>query len=106
MKNSTFCPCLRSLPEVKVKKIRLITLTKEVSQKLNIDFVLWLTLMKSILIKHSKLSKKKNTDCVVQVLKGSQSVECGGLNVLGPSEVLLLGGMSLLKEVCYCVGRL
>jgi hypothetical protein len=27
--------------------------------------------------------------------------ECGDLNMLGP-----LGGLALLEEVCYCVGRL
>ena len=29
---ATFCPCLKSLPEAKVKRIRLIALTKEVSE--------------------------------------------------------------------------
>ena len=27
---------------------------------------------------------------------------CGGLNMLGPWEVALLGGVALLKEVCHC----
>ena len=27
---ATFCPCLKSLPETKVKRIRLIALTREV----------------------------------------------------------------------------
>ena len=26
---------------------------------------------------------------------------CGGLNMLGPQEVALLGGVALLEEVCY-----
>jgi hypothetical protein len=30
---ATFCPCLKSLPEAKAKRLRLITLTKEVSKK-------------------------------------------------------------------------
>jgi hypothetical protein len=30
---ATFCPCLKSLPEAKVKRLRLIALTKEVSKK-------------------------------------------------------------------------
>ena len=29
---ATFCPCLKSLPEAKVKRLRLIALTKEVSE--------------------------------------------------------------------------
>ena len=32
---ATFCPCLKSLPKVKVKRLRLIALTKEVSKKPN-----------------------------------------------------------------------
>ena len=47
---ATFCPCLKSLPEA---------LTKEVSETPIIDFVLWLSLIKNILNKHSKLRKKK-----------------------------------------------
>jgi hypothetical protein len=55
-----FCPCLKSLPEAKVKRfIWLIVLTKEVSNQPSLDSVLWLTLLKSVLIKHSKLRKKK-----------------------------------------------
>jgi hypothetical protein len=41
---ATFCPWLKSLPEAKVKRLRLIALTKEVSKKLSGDFVLWLSL--------------------------------------------------------------
>ena len=60
MKNvATFHPCLKSLPEAKVKRLRLISLTKEVSEKPSIDFVLWLSLMKRSLNKHSKLRKEK-----------------------------------------------
>ena len=29
---ATFCPCLKSLPKTKVKRLRLIALTKEVSK--------------------------------------------------------------------------
>ena len=43
-------------PEAKVMRLRL---TKEVSKNSNRDFVLWLSLMKSILNKHSKLRKEK-----------------------------------------------
>jgi hypothetical protein len=55
---ATFCPCLKSLPEAKVKRLRLIVLTKEVSKKPSRDLILWLSLMKS-LNKHSKLRKEK-----------------------------------------------
>ena len=55
---ATFCPCLKSLPETKVKSIRLIALTREVSKKPSRDFVLWLSLMKRSLNKHSKLRKE------------------------------------------------
>ena len=51
---ATFCPFLKSLPDTKVKRLRLIALIKEVSETPNIDFVLWLSLMKSILNKNSK----------------------------------------------------
>jgi hypothetical protein len=66
---ATFCPCLRSLSEAKVKKLRLIALTKEISKKLIRDFVLWLSLMKRSLNKHSQL-KRKIIKYMVRVLKG------------------------------------
>jgi hypothetical protein len=52
---------MRSLAEAKVKGFILITLTKEISKKPNFfrDFVLWESLMKSILNKRSKLRKEK-----------------------------------------------
>jgi hypothetical protein len=56
---AAFCPCLKSLPEAKVKRFVLIARTKEVSQKPSRDFVLWLSLMKNILNKCSKLRKEK-----------------------------------------------
>ena len=56
---AAFCPCLKRLPEAKVKRLRLIALTKEVSEMPIIDFVLWLSLMKSVLNKCSKLRKEK-----------------------------------------------
>ena len=56
---ATFCPCIKSLPEAKVKRLRLIALAKEVSKKLSRDFVLWLSLTKRSLNKHSKLRKAK-----------------------------------------------
>jgi hypothetical protein len=56
---ATFCPCLKSLPEAKVKRFGLIALTKEVSKKPGQDFVLCLNLTKRSLNKHSKLRKAK-----------------------------------------------
>ena len=56
---ATFCPCLKILPETKVKRLRLFALSKEVSKKPSRDFVLWLSLMKRSLNKHSKLRKEK-----------------------------------------------
>jgi hypothetical protein len=38
---------LKSLPEAKVKRFQLIVLTKEISEKTSIDFVLWFTPMRS-----------------------------------------------------------
>jgi hypothetical protein len=55
----TFCPSLKSVSEAKVKTLRLIALSKEVSKKPSRDFVLWLSLMKRSLNKHSKLRKEK-----------------------------------------------
>ena len=54
---AAFYSCPNSLPEAKVG-FSLITLAKELS-KPSLDSVLWFTLMRSILIKHSKLRKKK-----------------------------------------------
>ena len=48
---AAFGPCLKSLHETKVKRFVLIALTKEVSA----DFVPWLSLMKSIFNKCSKV---------------------------------------------------
>ena len=60
VKNVTaFCHCQKSLPEAKVKRFRLLALTKEISKKPNRDFVLWFSLMKSSLMKSGKLRKRK-----------------------------------------------
>jgi hypothetical protein len=53
------CGYFLPLPEAKVKRLRLISLTKEVSKKPSRDFVFWLSLMKRSLNKHSKLRKEK-----------------------------------------------
>jgi hypothetical protein len=39
---AAFCRCLKSLPGAKVKRLKLIALTKEVSKEPSRDFVLWL----------------------------------------------------------------
>ena len=54
-----FCPGLKGLPGVKIKRFMLIALTKEISKKPSRNFVLWLSLMKRSLNKHSKLRKEK-----------------------------------------------
>ena len=56
---ATFCLCLKSLPEAKVKRLRLIALSKDILKKPSREFVLWLSLMKRSLNKHSKLRKEK-----------------------------------------------
>jgi hypothetical protein len=48
---ATFCLCRKSLPEAKVKSIRLVALTKEASETPIIDFVLYLNRIKNILNK-------------------------------------------------------
>jgi hypothetical protein len=60
---AAFCLCLKRLPEAKVKIFMLIALIMEVSKKPSRDFVLWLSLMKSIWNKHSKLRKEKYKIC-------------------------------------------
>jgi hypothetical protein len=57
-----FCPCLKSLPEAKAKTLKLTTMTKEVSEMPIIDFVLWLSLVKSNLNKHSKVRKETRSE--------------------------------------------
>jgi hypothetical protein len=53
---ATFCPCLKSLPKAKVKRLRLIAL--KLLKMPSKDFVLWLRLMNRSLNKHSKPVKK------------------------------------------------
>ena len=47
------------MPEAEAERLRLIALTKEVSEMFIIDFALCLSLMKSVLKKCSKLRKEK-----------------------------------------------
>jgi hypothetical protein len=56
---TTTCPCIKSLPESEVKKLRLIALTKGVSDMPIRDLGPWLGLMKSILINCGQLRKEK-----------------------------------------------
>jgi hypothetical protein len=53
---------LKCLPEARLKRFKSIALTMEVSETPIIEFVLWLSLMKSILNKHSKLRKEKTIE--------------------------------------------
>ena len=59
VKNVATCLCVKSLPPAKAKRLRLIALTKEVLETPIRNFVFWLSLMTSILNKHSKLRKEK-----------------------------------------------
>jgi hypothetical protein len=67
-----------------VKRFRLIALKKEVLKQPDVHSVVWLlkfTLMKSILMKRSKLRKKKNTNIW---LKGSIKGSLGSRIKLNP----------------------
>jgi hypothetical protein len=76
LKNMTaFCPSLKSVPDAKVNKLGLMTLVKEISEMPITDFVFWLSLMKSILNKHSKLKKEKKNYIKYIVLKGHWEVK-------------------------------
>jgi hypothetical protein len=68
---ATFCPCLKNLPEAKVKRLRLIALAKELSKKLSREFVLWLSLLKNIL----NNLERKNIKYMARVLKGHKEVK-------------------------------
>jgi hypothetical protein len=68
-----FCPYLKSLLEAKAKRLRLISLTKKVSEKPSIYFVLWFKLMRRVLIKYSQIKKEKHKN-MVQVLKRHHEV--------------------------------
>ena len=59
---AAFCLCLKSLPEAKVKRFRLIALTKEVSKQPGINSIvqlLKLTLIQNILMKSHKHRNEK-----------------------------------------------
>jgi hypothetical protein len=71
---ATFCPYLKSLPVAKIKRLNLISLTKEDSKMPNIDFILWLSIIKSILNRHRSL-ERESIKYMFQVLKGHQEVK-------------------------------
>ena len=56
---TVFCPCLKSLSEAEVKRLRLIALTKKIAKQSNLNSVLWFSVIKSVLMKCSELKKKK-----------------------------------------------
>ena len=70
-----FCLCPRSLPESKVKRLRLIVLRIEISKWPSIDSFMWFTIIKSVLMKHSNLKKKKKNPTRIQKLKEHQEVK-------------------------------
>jgi hypothetical protein len=69
-----FCPCTKSLLEAKMNSFKLHALTKEVSNQPSLDFILWFTLMRSILIKCNKL-RKENSKMYGASIKGHQKME-------------------------------
>jgi hypothetical protein len=71
---ATFCPFLKSLPETKVRRLKLIPLTKEVLETPSKDFVLCLSLRKNILNQKSMLRKEKYKVYVLSI-KGAPGSE-------------------------------
>ena len=65
---TALCPCLKSLPVVKVRRFILISLTKRVFKKPITIFVFWFSVMKNILFKHSNIKKNKSTKYIVQII--------------------------------------
>ena len=61
---AAFCPCLKSLPEAKVKRVKLIALTKEFSKQFSLDSVLWFNFVKNVWMKCSKFRKEKKLQSV------------------------------------------
>ena len=59
-----FFLCPRSLPESKVKRLTLIVLRIENAKLPSIDSFNWFANIKSVLIKYSKLRKKKFQDLI------------------------------------------
>jgi hypothetical protein len=65
---------LKSLPESKVKRFKLIALTNEVSKKPSRDFVLWLSLIRDF-EKSIAIFERKNIKYMVQILTGCRGVK-------------------------------
>ena len=51
---AAFCPCMKSLPETKVKRFGLILLAEKIPQQPIIDSVMWLLVFKLIKIHNLK----------------------------------------------------
>jgi hypothetical protein len=70
---NAFCPCLKSLPESKVQRFILNALTKSQKYPSRV-IVLWLSTIKSILNKYSKLRKDKYKiyDTIIKAAPGSK----------------------------------
>ena len=70
---TAFCPCLKSLPEAKVKRFIIIALTKEVS-KSPAETLFLVKSHEEHLNKHSKLRKEKYKVCGSRI-KGAPGSE-------------------------------
>ena len=72
-----FFHCLKSLPQAKVKRFRLVVLTKKVSKQPGINYSMLLlkfTVTKNVLMKRSKLRKEKYKICDSSI-KGVPGIE-------------------------------
>ena len=78
------CPSLKS-PEAKVKRVKLIALTKEPTKQYSLDSVLWLNFMNDVWMNCNKFRKEKNYKV------------CGLSNKRAPGSTLELNTM--FKEI-------
>jgi hypothetical protein len=67
-----FLPCLKSLPKAKVKRLRLIALTKEVSKKAQQRLCSLVKSYEEKFEQHSKLRKEKYTISSIKGVPGSE----------------------------------
>jgi hypothetical protein len=51
---AAFCPCLKSLPEAKLKSFALVALAEKISEQRNIDFVVQLLVLPPMKTYHEK----------------------------------------------------
>lgn len=72
-----FCPCLKSLPEIKVKRFGLILLIDEISEQCSIDSVMYLLMCMFIKIynKMEPSQSRINTKCIIGGEKNHQEVK-------------------------------